>query len=70
MNSTKIKRVLLTAVLLFSISVNIQAQDEGIATEEGPPNPSDAPVDGGISLLLAAGVAYGIRKQHKRSQEK
>lgn len=30
-----------------------------------PPPPQDIPLDGGLSILLAAGVAYGVRKIHK-----
>jgi hypothetical protein len=34
---------------------------------EAPPNPgNDVPVDGGLSLLLAAGAAYGVRKVRRR----
>lgn len=28
----------------------------------GPPDPQDIPIDGGLSLLLAAGAGYGIKK--------
>jgi len=27
-----------------------------------PPDPNDIPIDGGLSLLLAAGAAYGAKK--------
>ena len=40
-----------------------------LGTETTPPNGGDGegavPVDGGISLLLAAGVAYGVRRHRK-----
>jgi hypothetical protein len=43
--------------------------DETLGTESGgttPPAPGPAvPVDGGLSLLLAAGAAYGARRLHK-----
>ena len=29
-----------------------------------PPCPTNIPIDGGISLLIAAGVAYGSKKIH------
>ena len=29
---------------------------------QGPNDPNDAPIDGGLSLLLAAGAAYGVKK--------
>jgi hypothetical protein len=41
---------------------------EDLAGEAGPPQPSDVPVDGGLSLLLAAGAAYGVRRLRQRSQ--
>ena len=33
-----------------------------ISFAQGPPDPNDVPIDGGISLLLAAGAVYGIKK--------
>lgn len=33
-----------------------------ITLAQGPPDPEDTPIDGGLSLLLAAGAAYGVKK--------
>ena len=33
-----------------------------ITFAQGPPDPEDTPIDGGLGLLLAAGVGYGIKK--------
>ena len=35
-----------------------------LALAQGPADPSDAyvPLDGGLSLLLAAGIGYGAKK--------
>lgn len=33
-----------------------------ITLAQGPTDPDDTPIDGGISLLLAAGAAYGVKK--------
>ena len=30
--------------------------------QTGPPDPQDTPIDGGLSLLIAAGAAYGVKK--------
>jgi hypothetical protein len=30
--------------------------------QSGPIDPNDVPIDGGLSLLLAAGAAYGVKK--------
>lgn len=39
-----------------------------IVFAQGPPDPNDIPIDGGLSLLLAAGAAYGVKKyrDHKK----
>jgi hypothetical protein len=47
------------------------APSAGSASNEdgaNPPNPGDdpgAPIDGGLSVLLAAGAAYGVRRRRK-----
>ncbi|MBL7703073.1 MAG: hypothetical protein JNM14_12545 [Ferruginibacter sp.] len=33
-----------------------------ITRAQGPIDPEDTPIDGGLSLLLAAGAAYGVKK--------
>ena len=52
--------VILLLVLLLPIIVFAQG---------GPPDPNDVPIDGGISVLLAAGAAYGVKKyrDHKKN---
>ena len=35
-----------------------------------PSDPVDAPIDGGVSLLVAAGVAYGAKKAHDARKKK
>ena len=49
--------ILITGLLLIAVSILpffAMAQDPG----GGP----DVPIDGGLSLLLAAGAAYGVKK--------
>lgn len=49
------------AVSLFFLSFAAQAQGPGV----GGPQPgatTEVPIDGGASLLLAAGAAYGLRR--------
>jgi hypothetical protein len=52
-----IRRLLLSLLLLFTFQVCL-------AQDPDDPSPTDpaVPVDGGISLLLAAGAAYGSRR--------
>lgn len=74
----KIMNILAKAVLLVSMIAVAQ-----IALADDPGNPGDVlggggsgltaegvPVDGGASLLIASGVAYGIKTMRKRKAVK
>ena len=43
--------------------------DNGGPTPPNPP-PAEIPIDGGASLLLAGGVAYGLKKLRDRRKKK
>lgn len=55
-NISAFRKLFLVSVLLLTVCIG-QAQDN-----PDDPSPTDpaVPVDGGISLLLGAGLAYGI----------
>ena len=56
---------ILLTILLMVISVNFcQAQDPGDPSANDPA----VPIDGGITLLLAAGAAYGVRRLKRREE--
>jgi hypothetical protein len=55
---------ILTTILLFC-SLNAFSQIDDPADGDGT-----VPVDGGVSLLLAAGAAYGIRRVQSRRVRK
>ncbi|GAA4013434.1 hypothetical protein GCM10022408_28120 [Hymenobacter fastidiosus] len=61
------KHVILPVLILFLVllgSSSTQAQGPGLG---GPrPGATNAPLDGGASLLLAAGAAYGLKKLRRR----
>ena len=40
----------------------VHGQPEELGMEDTPPNPAGIPVDGGIGMLIGAGIAYGVRK--------
>ncbi|MCB2377236.1 hypothetical protein LGH70_06560 [Hymenobacter sp. BT635] len=41
------------------------AQAQGPGTGGPRPGATNAPIDGGVSLLLAAGAAYGLQRLRK-----
>lgn len=41
-----------------------------VAIAAGPPGPPATPIDGGLSLLLAGGIAYGAHKVRQARQSK
>jgi len=51
--------------ILFCIAVPM------ITLAQGPVDTDDMPIDGGLTLLLAAGAAYGVKKYRdgKKKQE-
>ncbi|MEP1306557.1 MAG: hypothetical protein ABJK11_01305 [Balneola sp.] len=58
---------LIGVVMVFSM-VELQAQ--GLPGPPGfPDNPSEAPIDGGLGLLAAAGGAYAYKKLRKKKNE-
>jgi len=63
----KAKAKLFELTILFCIAVlplNVKAQ--------GPDDPEDTPIDGGLTLLIAAGAAYGVKKYrdgHRKNEE-
>ncbi len=52
------KLVLLTSLLVIVFNIVPKFANAQIDPGEDP----DAPIDGGISLLVAAGVGYGVKK--------
>ncbi|TGE19288.1 PID-CTERM protein-sorting domain-containing protein [Hymenobacter elongatus] len=54
------------------LAVALMGMSIGSASAQGPgnggprPSATTAPIDGGASLLLAAGAAYGLRRLRQR----
>ena len=36
---------------------------------QGPPTPPEAPIDGGLSLLIAGGLGYGVKKIREKRKK-
>ncbi len=61
--ATYLPILLLVAVLFLPSLLHAQA----------PPDPGgdpDVPIDGGLSILLAAGIGYGVKKIHDQRKNK
>ncbi|MDO7848634.1 hypothetical protein Q5H92_19870 [Hymenobacter sp. M29] len=54
---------------LGTLVVHAQPSSGGPAPQT-PQAPTDVPLDGGASLLLAGGVAYGLRRLRQRRVHK
>ncbi|HEX8659880.1 MAG TPA: hypothetical protein VF690_20220 [Hymenobacter sp.] len=63
-------RLLPLLTLIMALSGAAMAQTGG-PTPGTPPvtDPTTVPLDGGVSLLLAGGVAYGIKHLRNRRQK-
>lgn len=63
----KLKLVLVIGMIAVPTLLMAQLPVPG----EGPGGDAELPFDGGVSLLVAAGVAYGLKKANdKRKAEK
>lgn len=63
------KHYLFSAALLLAVWSLASASARAQPGNGGPgpgTNPTETPLDGGASLLLAGGVAYGLRKLRAR----
>ncbi len=59
------KTIIIIAAILASVTFTANAQPGSTGGFED--EPQDTPVDGGIILLVSAGVAYGYKKMKNRS---
>lgn len=61
-----LKNLLLASALLLAVGAQAQGPGSGGPT---PAAPTAIPLDGGASLLLAGGVAYGLRRLRQRRKK-
>jgi hypothetical protein len=57
---------LIAALVLGTCLGHAQTPTTGGPTPTASPDPTPVPLDGGASLLLASGVAYGLRRLRQR----
>ncbi len=61
--------LLLAAINFTPVIIHAQTDGDGGLESDDPDAPTNVPFDGGISLLVAAGVAYGLKKKHDSKQQ-
>ena len=61
---------ILVILLVLLIPMLLMAQPVGNPYGTGGGDPDAAPIDGGLSLLVAAGVGYGAKKLKERRQKR
>jgi len=62
------KKLVLTLSLLFAFNAFVIAQDP--PDFEDDVDDTNVPIDGGVSLLAAAALTYGVRKIHNKNKDK
>jgi hypothetical protein len=62
--------ILLLVSIFICFQLPILAQPGGGPGGGGGGDPDPIPVDGGISLLIAGGIALGAKKLHDRSKKR
>ncbi|MDE3235823.1 MAG: hypothetical protein KGO81_07705 [Bacteroidota bacterium] len=59
-----IVRMLLAFSILTTTAIAANAQIDGWTD-----TPSDAPIDGGLSILIAGGIGYGVKKMREKKMK-
>ena len=61
---------ILALFITFNNNVAFAQEEENNAFLPQGDDPLNAPIDGGVSLVIAAGVAYGAKKAHEHRKNK
>lgn len=64
-NTYQLRKVMYILLIFLLITV-IKANSQGGLTDPGQ-DPDNAPIDGGLSLLIAGGVGYAVKKIKRKN---
>jgi hypothetical protein len=67
---TNFKRVLVIGIVIICVSLLPVVTKAQITAFGSTATDPDAPLDGGVSLLIAAGVGYGVKKANANKKKK
>ncbi|GAB3315759.1 PID-CTERM protein-sorting domain-containing protein [Hymenobacter humi] len=69
MKSVLLNKFLPSLILILGATAVAVAQGSGGPAPGTTPDPTAVPIDGGVSLLLAGGVAYGLKHLRNRRRK-
>lgn len=61
--------LVVTTLLMLAFNLYPQFCSAQVGDPEPPDGDPDAPIDGGVSLLVAAGVGYGLKKANDQRKK-
>jgi hypothetical protein len=61
------KKIIIVSMLLMLFMICPEFTKSAIA-QPPPPDPIAIPIDGGLGLLIAAGIAYGAKKLYNSEE--
>lgn len=71
MKTMTIKKMLvIAAIAIGPIALHAQLPDPGGGYTGGDPDQTPVPFDGGLSLVIAAGVGFGVKKAYQARKQK
>lgn len=69
MTKMKIRLLYLFMALALTFTFSLAQAAPGDPDDDPDPPPRQIPFDGGLSLIIAAGVAYAAKKGHDRKKK-
>ena len=66
----RLNKIMMVSLIALMMPIgHALAQAPGGDDDLEDPDPQDVPIDGGLSILLAAGASYGARKMYLKKKK-